>query len=125
MSHGPPPRSRVTAANSRSVWYAPPTGWVTVLAGLLACGSSPLVRPSQFPSGRCGRMALRSQLRGQPRLRRDDVYRWRLCTDDKAEPARVPSCLPGATRGTSTRTAFRAGLEGSRFRGANGTRWAR
>jgi hypothetical protein len=29
----------VTAANDRSVWYSPPTGWVTVLAGLLARGS--------------------------------------------------------------------------------------
>ncbi len=43
----PPHRSCVTAANSRSVWYAPPTGWVTVLAGLLARGSLP-VRPA-FP----------------------------------------------------------------------------
>jgi hypothetical protein len=34
---------------------APSTGWVTVLAGLLARGSPPfLVRPSQFPSGRVG-----------------------------------------------------------------------
>src|SRR5262245_7986115 len=34
---------------------APSTGWVTVLAGLLARGSPPfLVRPSQFPSGRLG-----------------------------------------------------------------------
>jgi hypothetical protein len=33
--------ARVTAARSRSVWYAPPTGWVTVLAGLLARGSAP------------------------------------------------------------------------------------
>ncbi len=39
--------ARVTAARSRSVWYAPPTGWVTVLAGLLAHGSVP-ERPA-FP----------------------------------------------------------------------------
>jgi hypothetical protein len=39
--------ARVTAARSRSVWYAPPTGWVTVLAGLLAHGSAP-ERPA-FP----------------------------------------------------------------------------
>src|SRR3954464_15887295 len=39
--------ARVTAARSRSVWYAPPTGWVTVLAGLLARGSAP-ERPA-FP----------------------------------------------------------------------------
>jgi hypothetical protein len=37
----------VTAAKDRSVWYAPPTGWVTALAGLLARGSVPL-RPA-FP----------------------------------------------------------------------------
>ena len=47
----PSHRYCVTAANSRSVWYAPPTGWVTALAGLLACGSPPVVQPSQFPSG--------------------------------------------------------------------------
>src|SRR3954469_7039269 len=64
--------ARVTAARSRSVWYAPPTGWVTVLAGLLARGSAPEVQPSQFPSGSVGRQARRLQLRGQPR--------WRLLT---------------------------------------------
>src|SRR5919107_5804863 len=31
---------------------APSTGWVTALAGLLARGSLPLVRPSRLPSGR-------------------------------------------------------------------------
>ena len=29
---------------------SPPTGWVTALAGLLACGSLHTVRPSRFPS---------------------------------------------------------------------------
>ena len=58
----------VTAANSRSVWTSPSTGWVTVLAGLLARGSLSCVRPSRFPSGlRTGRRTRRSQLRGQPR----------------------------------------------------------
>jgi len=47
---------------------APPTGWVTALAGLLARGSWAFVRPSQFPSGRVGRKPHRSQLRGQPRI---------------------------------------------------------
>src|SRR4051812_21115520 len=61
--------ARVTAARSRSVWYAPPTGWVTVLAGLLARGSAPEVQPSQFPSGSDGRQTRRLQLRGQPRWR--------------------------------------------------------
>ena len=36
LSHGLRIGLNVTAANDRSVWYAPPTGWVTVLAGLLA-----------------------------------------------------------------------------------------
>ena len=39
LSHGLRIGLNVTAAKDRSVWYAPPTGWVTVLAGLLACGS--------------------------------------------------------------------------------------
>ena len=55
LAHGPRIGPNVTAANDRSVWYAPPTGWVTVLAGLLARGSLSCVRPSQFPSGRHGR----------------------------------------------------------------------
>jgi hypothetical protein len=49
----------------------------------------------------------------------------RRCRDDKAEPARVPSCLPGATRGTNTRTAFRCRAKGSRFCSAKGVGWAR
>ncbi len=42
-----PSRRFVTTAKDRSVWYSPPTGWVTALAGLLACGSAP-ERPA-FP----------------------------------------------------------------------------
>ena len=55
LPHGPRIGLNVTAANDRSVWCAPPTGWVTVLAGLLARGSSSCVRPSRFPSGHLGR----------------------------------------------------------------------
>jgi hypothetical protein len=51
---GPRIGFEVTAAKVRSVWGAPPIGWVTVLAGLLARGFSPCIRPSQFPSGRNG-----------------------------------------------------------------------
>jgi hypothetical protein len=68
---------------------APSTGWVTALAGLLARGSLPsCVQPSQFPSGRRTR-ARRLQLRGQPRIA-------------ATRGIRVPSFVPGATRGTST-----------------------
>jgi len=67
----------------------PPTGWVTALAGLLARGSGPEVQPSQFPSGWRGQQARRLQLRGQPRPQSTDR-------------SRVPSCLPGSHRGTST-----------------------
>ncbi len=42
---------RCHRCESRSVWTSPSTGWVTVLAGLLARGSLPCVRPSRFPSG--------------------------------------------------------------------------
>ena len=51
---GPRIGFEVTAAKVRSVWDTPPIGWVTVLAGLLARGFSPCIRPSQFPSGRNG-----------------------------------------------------------------------
>ena len=44
-----PHRTRVTAAKDRSVWCAPPTGWVTVLAGLLAHGSSLAPGLPSFP----------------------------------------------------------------------------
>ena len=50
------------------MWCSPPTGWVTVLAGLLARGSVRVVRPSQFPSGQTWTNARRLQLRGQPRF---------------------------------------------------------
>jgi hypothetical protein len=98
---------------------APPTGWVTVLAGLLACGSSPLVRPSQFPSGRCGRKARRSQLRGQPRLRRDDV--------EMTKPSRPVFPLaspvqPGEPARGQHSAVVRRGQE---FCSAKGVGWAR
>ena len=56
--------------------------------------STSLVRPSQFPSGRVGPEARRSQLRGQPRK----------TSNSKARilSVRVPSFVPGITRGTST-----------------------
>jgi hypothetical protein len=53
-----------------------------------------LVRPSQFPSGRVGPKARRSQLRGQPRITPNSKTRIRS--------VRVPSFVPGITRGTST-----------------------
>ena len=102
MTHPPragtgqePPRLRigndVTAAFNRSVWCAPPTGWVTVQAGLLARGSLSL-RPafpvSQWP---CRTLTRRLQLRGQPGS-------WSI-----AGPHPVPSFLPGVDRGTYTR----------------------
>jgi len=52
------------------------------------------VRPSQFPSGRIGPKARRSQLRGQPRITPNSIAR--TCG------VRVPSFVPGITRGTST-----------------------
>ncbi len=52
------------------------------------------VRPSQFPSGRVGPEARRSQLRGQPRISANSKAR--ICR------VRVPSFVPGITRGTST-----------------------
>lgn len=43
----------VTAAKATLRMDSPSTGWVTALAGLLACGSlRSCVQPSQFPSGR-------------------------------------------------------------------------
>jgi hypothetical protein len=44
---------------------------------------------------------------------------------DDIEPTRVPSCLPGATRGTSTGPAFRDRTKGSRLGHANNTGQAR
>jgi len=52
------------------------------------------VRPSQFPSGRIGPEARRSQLRGQPRISANSSAR--ICR------VRVPSFVPGITRGTNT-----------------------
>jgi hypothetical protein len=53
-----------------------------------------VVRPSQFPSGRVGPKARRSQLRGQPRMTSNSNAR--ICR------VRVPSFLPDMSRGTST-----------------------
>src|SRR5512144_423194 len=53
-----------------------------------------VVRPSQFPSGRIGPEARRSQLRGQPRIASNSIVRIRS--------VRVPSFVPEVTRGTST-----------------------
>ena len=70
---------------------APSTGWVTVLAGLLARGSLPsCVRPSQLPSGRLDASS--------------PLTVAGAATDFcKASSFRVPSFVPGLlTRGTST-----------------------
>jgi len=85
----------VTAAKGRSVWGRP-------AHRLGDCaGRSPgsrvialVVRPSQFPSGRIGPKARRSQLRGQPRIASNSGAR--ICR------ARVPSFVPDFSRGTST-----------------------
>src|SRR5262245_2857849 len=53
-----------------------------------------VVRPSQFPSGRFGPEARRSQLRGQPRNPSN--------SNARILSACVPSFVPGITRGTST-----------------------
>jgi hypothetical protein len=69
----------------------PTTGWVTVLAGLLARGSLP-GRPA-FPVSQW-----LTRTTGSP------LTVAGAATDEAANGslARVPSCLPGATRGTST-----------------------
>jgi len=83
---------------------APSTGWVTVLAGLLARGSSALVvRPSQFPSGRVGPKARRSQLRGQPRISSNSSAR--ICC------ARVPFFRPRFASGNQHDKMFARTLE--------------
>src|SRR5262245_65342261 len=53
-----------------------------------------VVQPSQFPSGRFGPEARRSQLRGQPRNPSN--------SNARILSAYVPSFVPGITRGTST-----------------------
>lgn len=67
--HGSSPRVGfgVTAAKVRSVWGTPPIGWVTVLAGLRACGFS---RASGLPSFASGRNGCGSPLTvaGQPQF---------------------------------------------------------
>jgi hypothetical protein len=60
-----------------------------------------LIRPSQFPSGRFGSKARRSQLRGQPRIASNsNAFASISCVRMKG--VRVPSFVPDLTRGTST-----------------------
>src|SRR5262245_17927591 len=58
-----------------------------------------LIRPSQFPSGRFGPKARRSQLRGQPRIA-SNSNAFHSCV--RMRSVRVPSFVPDLTRGTST-----------------------
>lgn len=84
----------VTAAKDRSVWYAPPIGWVTASAGLLARASRPHV----------------SDLPGCPVAILDGGYAPTVAGAaaewPKRSAYRVPSFLPGATRETDTHEAF-------------------
>ena len=75
----------------------PTTGWVTALAGLLARGSLP-GRPA-FPVSQW-----LTRTTGSPLT----VAGAATDSNCNLQPNRVPSCLPGANRGTSTGTAFRA-----------------
>jgi len=60
-----------------------------------------LIRPSQFPSGRFGPKARRSQLRGQPRIASNsNAFHSISCV--RIRSVRVPSFVPDLTRGTST-----------------------
>ena len=74
---------------------APSTGWVTALAGLLARGSSPsCVRPSRFPSGHVDA--------GSPLTVAGAATDFRKFATCERADFRVPSFVPGFTRGTST-----------------------
>ena len=70
---------------------SPPTGWVTALAGLLACGSLHTVRPSRFPSDTLWTISSPLTVAG-------------AATASTEGRLRVPSCLSGATRRTSAKT---------------------
>ena len=71
------------------------------------------VQPSQFPSGRRGRRLAAHSCGGSHGH------------GTSVAPTRVPSCLPGATRGTSTTEAFRDRQPASSSGDAVGTRRAR
>src|SRR5262245_15113172 len=60
-----------------------------------------LIRPSQFPSGRFGPKARRSQLRGQPRIA-SNSNAFHSISYVRMRSVRVPSFVPDLTRGTST-----------------------
>src|SRR4051812_17604926 len=87
---------------------APSTGWVTVLAGLLARGSLPLVRPSQLPSGRRWTIDSPLTVAGAAADFRENCG------------LRVPSFVSGANRRTSTlKCSLDACVESRRRQGPN------